>query len=71
MSSEFYKRTKKPKKEINFNKVLQLVVDGGNIKNAILSCGFKSTAYFYRQMTKEQKDQLYRAKILNTTYKRY
>jgi|TARA_R110001632_G_scaffold80358_2_gene179771 hypothetical protein len=71
MPSGVYKRTKKPKKEINFNKVLQLVLDGLTIENAIFSCGWKYTSYFYRDITKEQKQQLYRAKMLHSTYKRY
>ena len=71
MPSGVYKRTKKPKKEINFNKVLQLVLDGLTIENAIFSCGWKYTSYFYQDITKEQKQQLYRAKMLHSTYKRY
>ena len=47
MPSGVYKRTKKPKKEINFNKVLQLVLDGLTIENAIFSCGWKYTCLLY------------------------
>jgi len=69
MSSGIYKRKKK--KEIDFDKILQLVLDGLTIQNAIFCCGWKYTSTFYREITKEQKQQLYRAKILHSTHKRY
>jgi len=68
MPSGVYKRTKK---EFDFDKILQLVLDGWTIENAIFSCGEKSTSYFYRNITKEQKKQLYRAKMLHSQHKRY
>jgi len=69
MPQGIYKR--KNKKEVDFNKVLQLVLDGLTVQNAVFSCGWKYTSTFYREITKEQKQQLYRAKILHSTHKRY
>ena len=71
MPSGIYKRTRKPPKKIDFDKILQLVLDGWTIENAVFSCGSKYTSYFYRDITKEQKQQLYRAKMLHSTHKRY
>ena len=71
MPSGVYKRTLKTPKEIDFDKILQLVLDGWTIENAIFSCGEKSTSYFYRNITKEQKNQIYRAKMLHSQHKRY
>ena len=68
MPSGVYKRTKK---EIDFDKILQLVLDGWTIENAVFSCGWKYTSYFYRQITKEQKEQLYTAKMILSQHKRY
>tara|TARA_R110002020_G_scaffold183978_1_gene380600 strand:- start:216 stop:422 length:207 start_codon:yes stop_codon:yes gene_type:complete len=68
MPSGVYKRTKK---EIDFDKILQLVLDGWTIENAVFSCGWKYTSYFYRQITKEQKEQLYTAKMIHSQHKRY
>tara|TARA_B110000977_G_scaffold126876_1_gene162164 strand:+ start:119 stop:328 length:210 start_codon:yes stop_codon:yes gene_type:complete len=69
MPSGVYKR--KDKKEIDFDKILQLVLDGWTIENAIFSCGEKSTSLFYQRITKEQKEQIYTAKMIHSQHKRY
>ena len=71
MPSGVYTRTLKTPKEIDFDLILQLVLDGWTIENAVFSCGWNYTSHFYRHITKEQKDQLYRAKMLHSTHKRY
>ena len=71
MASGVYIRTLKTPKEIDFDLILQLVLDGWTIENAVFSCGWNDTSYFYRHITKEQKDQLYRAKMLHSKHKRY
>ena len=71
MPQGIYKRKPSKYPEINFDKILQLVIDGWTIENAIFSCGEKSTSYFYRNITKEQKNQIYRAKMLHSQHKRY
>ena len=69
MTSGVYKR--KDKKEIDFDKILQLVLDGWTIENAVFSCGWNDTSYFYRHITKEQKEQIYTAKMIHSQHKRY
>ena len=53
MPSGVYKRTKK---EIDFDKVLQLVLDGLTIENAIFSCGWKYSSTFYRDILKNKNN---------------
>jgi AraC-like DNA-binding protein len=71
MPSGVYKRTLKTPKEIDFDKILQLVLDGWTIENAVFNCGWNDTSYFYRHITKEQKEQIYTAKMIHSQHKRY
>ena len=71
MPSGVYKRTRKTQGEFDFDKILQLVLDGWTIENAVFSCGWNDTSYFYRHVTQEQKDQIYIAKMLHSQHKRY
>ena len=67
MSQGIYKR----KSQIDFDKILQLVIDGYTIENALFSSGWKYTSYFYRHVTEEQKEIIYRAKMLHSKGKKY
>tara|TARA_B110000977_G_scaffold78699_1_gene105908 strand:- start:1204 stop:1413 length:210 start_codon:yes stop_codon:yes gene_type:complete len=69
MGSGIYKRTSKFT-EIDFDKILQLVMDGWTISEAVVKTGL-SSAHFYKKITEQQKQQIYRAKMLHSKHKRY
>tara|TARA_R110000737_G_scaffold331945_1_gene348564 strand:+ start:65 stop:274 length:210 start_codon:yes stop_codon:yes gene_type:complete len=69
MGSGIYNRTSKFT-ENDFDKILQLVMDGWTISKAIANAGL-SSAHFYKKITEQQKQQIYRAKMLHSKHKRY
>ena len=70
MPQGIYKRKPSKYPEINFDKILQLVIDGWTISKAAVYTGLTSQ-HFYKNITEEQKHQIYRAKMLHSQHKRY
>ena len=66
MSQGIYKR----KSKVDFDKILQLVIDGWTISKAVVYKGLTSQ-HFYKNITKEQKHQIYRAKMLHSKVRTY